>query len=448
MKKILAIDNDNAFLMAVKNTLEYNKFEVETILNPLHTMKILESRDFDCVLLDVAMPGINGLELLKQISENFPMLPVIMVSGESTISIAVDAIHQGAYDFLEKPIETKRLLITIQKAIEKKNWAIEKNILLNEITEKYKMVGGSKALQKVLSDIARFAPTGAKVLITGETGTGKELVARGLHHLSQRNGKRFETLNCASIPSELMESELFGHVRGSFTGAVRDHTGRFEIADGGTLFLDEIGDLDYRLQAKLLRVLQDGEFEKIGSNKTIKVDVRIISATNKNLQQMIRDGQFREDLYHRLKVFEIHIPPLRERKEDIQPLAEYFLSQWAQTYNKKVIRFSPQAIQLLVEYDWPGNVRELKNVVHRIVILANQTSVSARNVLLALELNPETQPTESFSMQLKDVVALAEKEHIVNVLALTGGKLGKAAEILGVERTTLFKKMKKYGIEK
>lgn len=448
MNKVLAIDNDKAFLQAIRETLEYNKYKAETLLNPLQAMELLSKEDFDCVLLDVAMPGMNGLELLEQIAKAHPLLPVIMVSGESTISIAVEAIQQGAYDFLEKPIETKRLLITIQKAIEKKSWSEEKNILLEELSEKYKMIGSSAALKKVMQDIAQFADTDAKILVTGETGTGKELVARALHHNSGRSGKKFETLNCASIPSELMESELFGHVKGSFTGAMRDRAGKFERADGGTLFLDEIGDLDFRLQAKLLRVLQDGAFEKIGSTKTIKVDVRIVSATNKDLLQMIQDGTFREDLYHRIKVFEITLPSLRQRKEDVRPLAEHFLTGFAQTYNKKLIRFSPQALQILQEHDWPGNVRELKNVIHKIAVISNQNTVSAQSVLLALELNPQMQFDESASLLLKDKVTFMEKEHIANVLAMTGGKLNKAAEILGVERTTLFKKMKKYGIEK
>ena len=448
MNRILIIDNDQAFLMALKNTLEYNKYEAVPLLNPLKTMEVLNEKHFDCVLLDVAMPGMNGLDLLRQIAKAHPLLPVIMISGESTISIAVDAIHQGAYDFLEKPIETKRLLLTIRKAIERKNLANEKNVLLQQLSENYTMIGNSPEFRKVLQSIARFADTDLKILITGETGTGKELVARALHHNSKRNGRRFETINCASIPSELMESELFGHSKGSFSGAINDHTGKFEIANGGTLFLDEIGDMDMRLQAKLLRVLEDGQIQKIGSNKTIEVDVRIISATNKDLEKMIEEGKFREDLYHRINMVEIHLPPLRKRKSDIKPLADYFLKKFAQTYNKKLLGFSPQAMQLLHDYDWPGNVRELQNVVHKIAVLCRQSIVPAENVELALGLNTEMQSQLLKSMLLKDRVALTEKEHIVNTLAATGGKLNKTAELLGIERTTLFKKMKKYGIEK
>ncbi len=448
MNRILIIDNDQAFLMALKNTLEYNKYEAVPLLNPLKTMEVLNEKHFDCVLLDVAMPGMNGLDLLQQIAKVHPLLPVIMISGESTISIAVDAIHQGAYDFLEKPIETKRLLLTIRKAIERKNLANEKNVLLQQLSENYTMIGNSSEFRKVLQSIARFSDTDLKILITGETGTGKELVARALHHNSKRNGRRFETINCASIPSELMESELFGHAKGSFSGAINDHTGKFEIANGGTLFLDEIGDMDMRLQAKLLRVLEDGQIQKIGSNKIIEVDVRIISATNKDLGKMIEEGKFREDLYHRINMVEIHLPPLRKRKSDIKPLADYFLKKFAQTYNKKLLGFSPQAMQLLHDYDWPGNVRELQNVVHKIAVLCLQSIVPAENVELALGLNPEMQSQLLKSMLLKDRVALTEKEHIVNTLAVTGGKLNKTAELLGIERTTLFKKMKKYGIEK
>ncbi len=448
MSRILLIDNDIHFLMALKNTLEYNHYQVETVSNPLKTMDVLAAENFDCVLLDVAMPGINGLDLMRQIADKYPLLPVVMISGESSIPIAVEAIHQGAYDFLEKPIETKRLLLTIHKAVEKKTLSYEKNVLLQQISETYSMVGQSPAIQKVFRKISSYADTDLKVLITGETGTGKELVARALHHNSKRNGKRFEVINCASIPSELIESELFGHVKGSFTGAIRDHTGKFEMANGGTLFLDEIGDMDLRMQAKLLRVLEDGRFQKIGGNTLIETDVRIISATNRNLQKMIAEGTFREDLYHRINAVEINIPPLRERKSDVKPLAEFFLKKYARTYNKKLFEFSPQALQLLHEYDWPGNIRELQNIVHKIAVLSTQSIVSAPTVSLALELNPSGEAALSASMLLKDKVALVEKEHIAYVLTISGGKLNKAAELLGIERTTLFKKMKKYGIER
>ncbi len=448
MSRILLIDNDIHFLLALKNTLEYNHYQVETVSNPLKTMDVLAADNFDCVLLDVAMPGINGLDLMRQIADKYPLLPVVMISGESSIPIAVEAIHQGAYDFLEKPIETKRLLLTIHKAVEKKTLSYEKNVLLQQISETYSMVGQSPAIQQVFRKISSYADTDLKVLITGETGTGKELVARALHHNSKRNGKRFEVINCASIPSELIESELFGHVKGSFTGAIRDHTGKFEMANEGTLFLDEIGDMDLRMQAKLLRVLEDGRFQKIGGNTLIETDVRIISATNRNLQKMITEGTFREDLYHRINAVEINIPPLRERKSDVKPLAEFFLKKYARIYNKKLFEFSPQALQLLHEYDWPGNIRELQNIVHKIAVLSTQSIVSAPTVSLALELNPSAESALSASMLLKDKVALVEKEHIAYVLAIAGGKLNKAAELLGIERTTLFKKMKKYGIER
>ena len=448
MSRILLIDNDIHFLLALKNTLEYNHYQVETVSNPLKTMDVLAADNFDCVLLDVAMPGINGLDLMRQIADKYPLLPVVMISGESSIPIAVEAIHQGAYDFLEKPIETKRLLLTIHKAVEKKTLSYEKNVLLQQISETYSMVGQSPAIQQVFRKISSYADTDLKVLITGETGTGKELVARALHHNSKRNGKRFEIINCASIPSELIESELFGHVKGSFTGAIRDHTGKFEMANEGTLFLDEIGDMDLRMQAKLLRVLEDGRFQKIGGNTLIETDVRIISATNRNLQKMITEGTFREDLYHRINAVEINIPPLRERKSDVKPLAEFFLKKYARIYNKKLFEFSPQALQLLHEYDWPGNIRELQNIVHKIAVLSTQSIVSAPTVSLALELNPSAESALSASMLLKDKVTLVEKEHIAYVLAIAGGKLNKAAELLGIERTTLFKKMKKYGIER
>ncbi len=448
MKQILVIDNDNAFLLAIKNTLEYNRYKVETLENPLQTFEYLQNHDFDCVLLDVAMPGMNGLELLEQIYARYPLMPVVMVSGESTISIAVDAIKQGAYDFLEKPIDTKRLLITIEKAIEKKNWSIEKNILLNEISETYEMVGRSRALQQIFDTIMTVAPSGAKVLILGETGTGKELVARAIHHKSQRSGKKFVALNCAAIPETLLESELFGHKKGSFTGAAHDHLGKFQTADGGTLFLDEIGELPLAMQAKLLRVLDNNEIEVIGMPLPKKVDVRIVAATNKNLEELIEKGQFRSDLYHRLKVITIEVPPLRTRQEDIKILSEYFLQKFAQTYNKKITGFTESAMQRLVEYDWPGNVRELKNIVEKISIFTKYERVQASDVFIAMDLDDKTFIQSDQPPLLKEAVDQFERDYILHALIQNEWKIQQTAGVLGLDRTTLFKKMRKHDLNK
>lgn len=448
MKQILVIDNDASFLLAIKNTLEYNRYKVETLENPLKTLDYLQNYDFDCVLLDVAMPGMNGLDLLEQICALHPLLPVVMVSGESTISIAVDAIKQGAYDFLEKPIDTKRLLITIEKAIEKKSWAIERNILLNEISETYEMVGRSRAIQRIFDTILTVAPSEAKVLILGETGTGKELVARAIHHKSPRSGKKFVALNCAAIPETLLESELFGHKKGSFSGAAQDRIGKFQAADGGTLFLDEIGELPLAMQAKLLRVLDNNEIEVIGLPMPQKVDVRILAATNKNLEKLIEKGRFRSDLYHRLNVVTIEVPPLRTRPEDIKILAEYFLQKFSQTYNKKLSGFTESAMQRLLEYDWPGNVRELKNIVEKISIFTKHERIQASDVFIAMDLDDKTFIQSEKTPLLREAVDQFEHDYILRALIQNEWKIQQTAGILGLERTTLFKKMRKYGLNK
>jgi len=448
MKRILVIDNDASFLLAIKNTLEYNHYKVDTLENPLQTMDYLQRHDFDCILLDVAMPGINGMDLLKQIEQAYPLVPVVMVSGESTITIAVEAIKEGAYDFLEKPIDTKRLLITIEKAIEKKSWIIEKNILLEEISETYEMVGHSRAMRRIFDTIDTLAKSEAKVLITGETGTGKELVARALHRKSERSGKKFVAVNCAAIPENLLESELFGHKKGSFTGATQDKMGKFQVADGGTLFLDEVGDLPLAMQAKLLRVLDNNEIEVIGQYEPRKVDVRILSATNKNLEELIEQRRFREDLYHRLKVVTIEIPPLRKRPQDIRILAEYFLQRFSRTYNKRITGFSEAAIQRLLQHDWPGNVRELRNVVEKISIFTKNEKIQASDVHIAMDLEDKSVMLPEKIRPLRQAAENFERDYILRILIQNEWKIQRSAEMLGLERTTLFKKMRKYELTK
>ncbi len=448
MKRILVIDNDVSFLLAVKNTLEYNNYKVTMLENPLKTFEYIEKNDFDCILLDVAMPGINGMDLLMRLGESYPFIPVVMVSGESTITIAMDAIKQGAYDFLEKPIDTKRLLITIEKAIEKKTWTIEKNILLEEISETYEMVGRSRAMLRIFDTIDTLAKSDAKVLILGETGTGKELVARALHRKSGRSGKKFVAVNCAAIPESLLESELFGHKKGSFTGAVKDQLGKFQIADKGTLFLDEIGDLPLSMQAKLLRVLDNDEIETIGNNSPQKVDVRILSATNKNLEELIQDGRFREDLFHRLKVVSIEIPPLRTRPEDIRLLAEYFLHKFSKTYNKHLSGFSEAALQRILQHEWPGNVRELMNVVEKISIFTKNEIVQASDVFIAMDFEDKNIFYPANKMSLREAYDNFERDYILRVLIQNDWKIMQTAQSLGLERTTLFRKMQKYGFKK
>ncbi len=368
---ILAVDDDMDFLKALKRMLENHGFEVHTTIDPFDACKKVSSASYDCILLDVKMPGLDGVELMKKIQNEDPTVPIIFISGQSNIPIAVDAIKKGAYDFVEKPVDPDRLLLMVRHAIEKNAWARERNTLLTALDEKYRMIGESKAMQEVFKKIKIFAQTDAKVLITGETGTGKELVASALHYSGPRAGKPFIKINCAAIPTELLESELFGHKKGAFTGAVEDKIGKFQLSDGGTLFLDEIGDMDFYLQAKLLKVLDSGEFSMLGDNATMVSNCRIIAATNQNLERAIEKQQFRQDLYHRLNVLHIHIPPLRDRKEDIAPLSRYFLQRAAEQYNKRIVDFSERALQILIEQEWPGNIRQLRNVIEKLVIFSS-----------------------------------------------------------------------------
>ncbi len=404
--KILAIDDDENFLEAIKNFLQYKKYDVACVASPFKALDLLKSAEFDCILSDVKMPGMDGLELLQEIQKIHPLTPVIMISGQSTISIAVDAIQQGAYDFIEKTSDSNRILITIEKAIEKKSWSIEKQNLLVEISENYEMISNSSQMQQVFEKIKMVAPTDAKVLILGETGTGKELVARALHHKSKRNGQKFIPVNCASIPETLLESELFGHKKGSFTGATQDRMGKFQSADRGTLFLDEIGDLPLAMQAKLLRVLDTNEIEVIGQEQPKKVNVRILSATNKNLKKMIKEGTFRSDLYHRLNVISIQIPSLNERREDSPLLANYFLRKNAITYNKQLMDFSYQAMDHLKRFNWEGNIRQLKNIIEKISVLTENNTIQTTDVFYALEMEPKTTVVNDIPITLKEEISL------------------------------------------
>ncbi len=368
--KILVVDDDSEFLKAVKRLLKRHEFEVDTTIDPFFAFTKVKTTEYDCVLLDMKMPGMDGLQLMEKIQQEDPIVPIIFISGQSDIPIAVDAMKKGAYDFIEKPIEPERLLMMLRHAIEKNAWTKERNTLLTALDEKHRMIGESPAMQEIFKKIKIFANAEAKVLITGETGTGKELVANALHYGGPRAGKPFIKINCAAIPSELLESELFGHVRGAFTGAVSNKLGKFYLAGDGTLFLDEIGDMDMYLQAKLLKVLDTGEFNMLGGNKTFTARCRVIAATNQNLEELIEKQRFRHDLYHRLNVLHIHIPPLRERKEDIPPIARYLLHRAAEQYNKRIVDFSEKALDMLLDFDWPGNVRQLRNIVEKLAIFA------------------------------------------------------------------------------
>jgi DNA-binding NtrC family response regulator len=372
MANILVIDDEKSIRSTLKDILEHEGFTIEAASNGQEALELFSKNQFDAVLCDIKMPGMDGIEVLEKLQAIANDVPVIMISGHGTIDTAVEAIKKGAFDFIEKPPDLNRLLITIRNAMDKTTLISETRVLKQKLTGKYEMVGESEAMKKVREMIDRVAPTEAKILITGDNGTGKELVARLLHEKSTRAAGPFVEVNCAAIPSELIESELFGHEKGAFTSAVKQRKGKFEHANGGTLFLDEIGDMSLSAQSKVLRALQENRITPVGSDKDIEVNVRIIAATNKNLKEEIQKNNFREDLYHRISVILIHVPSLNERKEDIPLLADYFNNQVCTEYGitKKII--TREAIDELKKINWTGNIREFRNVLERLIILCDK----------------------------------------------------------------------------
>jgi DNA-binding NtrC family response regulator len=372
MAKILIIDDEAPIRRTLKEILGYEKYKVDEAENGTIGIEKLKEDDFDLVLCDIKMPEKDGLEVLQEAME-FTDTPFVMISGHGTIETAVEAIKLGAFDYISKPPDLNRLLVTIRNAMDKSKLVKETKILKKKVSQKYEMVGDSKPIVEIKDMIEKVAPTTARVLILGENGTGKELVAHWIHEKSQRSFAPFIEVNCAAIPSELIESELFGHEKGSFTSAHKQRKGDFELANGGTLFLDEIGDMSLSAQAKVLRALQENKITRVGGEKEIKVDVRIIAATNKDLAKEIQNGNFREDLYHRLSVIPIQVPPLRERKDDIPILSEYFMNDIAAANGRAPIKFEKRALEMLSELPWTGNIRELRNVIERLVILCDST---------------------------------------------------------------------------
>lgn len=373
MSKILVIDDQKSIRNTLKEILEYEKNEVVLAENGPEGLELFDNEKFDIVLCDIKMPDMDGIEVLQKLMEKSGDTPVIMISGHGNIDTAVDAIKKGAYDFIEKPLDLNRLLVTIRNAIERKDLVTETKVLRRKVSKTGEMIGESPAIMAVKEMIEKVAPTDARVLITGSNGTGKELVARWLHEKSNRSDQPFVEVNCAAIPSELIESELFGHEKGAFTSAIKQRKGKFEQAHGGTIFLDEIGDMSLAAQAKVLRALQESVISRVGSDKDIKVDVRVLAATNKNLQEEIKAGAFREDLYHRLSVIVVHVPPLSDRKEDIPLLTEHFSAQISEELGMAKREFDESAIKALQELSWTGNIREFRNVIERLIILCNST---------------------------------------------------------------------------
>jgi len=440
LRKILVIDDEQNIRKMLIRVLSPEGFIVKEADNGLEALKRLQEESYSLVLLDLKMPGLNGIETLKKIRENDLNLPVIMMSAYGSIPEAVEAMKLGALDYLIKPFDIEELKIIIKRAIKQYELEVE-NIYYREEEEKRfnfdEIIGKSRSINKVLEMVKNVSPTTATVLITGESGTGKELIARAIHKNSLRKNSPFVVVNCVAFSPNLLESELFGHEKGSFTGAIARRIGRFEMANGGTIFLDEIGEMDLTIQTKLLRVLQEKEFERVGSSRTIKVDVRILSATNKDLKKEIEERKFREDLFYRLNVFNVDVPPLRERKEDIPLIVEYLIGKYNKILNKKVKKVSAKAMELLLDYNYSGNIRELENIIERSMIMARDEIIDEKYFNF---INKETYIEKKGT--LKDV----EKELIIKYLIQNKGNRTKTAEILGISRRSLQNKIKEYQI--
>jgi two-component system, NtrC family, nitrogen regulation response regulator NtrX len=372
MAKILVIDDEKAIRRSLKDILEFEKHTVEEAEDGEAGLKLAMAKEFDLIISDIKMPKIDGIEFLSKIMDHGTSAAVVMMSGHGTIETAVEAVKKGAYDFIPKPIDLNRLLVTVRNAMDKTTLVAETKALKKKVSKNYEMIGQSKSLDAIKIMIEKVAPTDARVLITGNNGSGKELVARKIHDVSQRSQAPIIEVNCAAIPSELIESELFGHEKGAFTSAIAQRKGKFELAEGGTLFLDEIGDMSLSAQAKVLRALQENKITRVGGDKEIKVNVRVIAATNKDLRKEIAEGNFREDLYHRLSVIVIHVPSLNERKDDIPMLAQHFLENICGDYGMPIKAITDKAVKALQDYDWTGNIRELRNVVERLIILSGK----------------------------------------------------------------------------
>lgn len=441
---ILIVDDEEGIRESLSGILEDEGYGILTADSGEEAVRILREASPDLIFLDIWLTGMDGIKTLQEIKAMKPEVPVIMISGHGSIELAVKATQTGAYDFLEKPLSLERVLLVSKRAIEKRTLERENITLKEDLTRKWKLVGESQKIRDLRQQVEMAARSNSRVLIFGESGTGKEVAARLLHEKSPRAGKPFIEVNCAAIPQELIESELFGHEKGSFTGAFEKKNGKFELADGGTLFLDEIGDMSLQTQAKVLRVIETQEFQRVGGNKNINVDVRIIAATNKDLKEEVKKSSFREDLFFRLNVIPLFIPPLRERKEDIPILVEYFLDSLAAEYGKPPRKILPEALKYLQSYDWPGNVRELKNVIERLVIMTPSNIIDAKNLFIHVE----HEESDYFQYKtLKDARDAFEKDYIAKKLEENNWNISRTAEILDVERSNLHRKIKTYEIK-
>lgn len=449
MARILVVDDEEGIRRTLRQLLEYEGHEVRTAAGGGETLGLYPAFQPDLTFLDVKMERIDGLEVLARLRERDPGAVIVMISGHGTIETAVEATRRGAYDFLEKPLDTDRILLTIRNALQHRGLERENARLRGEIESHYEIVGKSFVIRSLLDRLEKVGPTDARVLITGENGTGKELVARALHRLSTRADAPFVEVNCAAIPAELIESELFGHVKGSFTGAHADRTGKFEQANGGTLFLDEVGDTSLAAQSKALRALQEGMITRVGGERPIRVNVRVIAATNKDLGREIELGRFREDLFFRLNVVPVHVPPLRERREDIPMLVHHFLGQAVEDQRLPPRSFAPQAIERLIRMEWPGNVRELRNTVERLIILARDPEVSVGDVerLVGMPTSSAGFPGELLTMStFGEFKQRAERSYILAQLRQHDWNVSETARAIAMPRSNLYKKIEKHGL--
>ncbi|MBW1739817.1 MAG: sigma-54-dependent Fis family transcriptional regulator [Deltaproteobacteria bacterium] len=445
---ILIVDDETTILQSLSGILSDEGFDTLTASNGYEALKIIEGESPDLVLLDIWMPGMDGIETLQEIKRTNPFIPVVIISGHGTIETAVKATKLGAYDFVEKPLSIEKVIVTINNALNFRRLEEENRFLRKKTLEKHSITGNSPPIQALKKQISIAAPTDAWILITGENGTGKELVARTIHQMSDRADKPLIDVNCAAIPDELIESELFGHEKGAFTGATKRKRGKFEVANGGTIFLDEIGDMSLKTQAKILRILQEQKFERVGGTRTLTVDVRVVAASNKDLEKEIEKGTFREDLYYRLNVIPIEVPPLRNRIEDIPLLIEIFLKEFSEERHCHPKTMTPKAIEHLKAYRWPGNVREIKNLVERLAIMTESEVIDVKDLPPSYRCQKSTTLDLDFMNlnSLKEAKKQFEKAYIFKKLSENDNNISQTADSIGIERSHLHKKIKSYGL--
>jgi len=446
-RRLLVVADEPGIRQSLSGALEDDGYSVEAVENGEACLEALGRAEFELVLLDIWLPGMDGMEVLSRVQEiPFAERPlVVMISGHANIEGAVKATKLGAFDFLEKPLSLEKISVAVKNALDHRRLALENRSFRADRDSRYRIIGGSVSMKALRQQLALMAGTNGRVLIYGESGTGKELVAHAIHAQSPRVNEPFVEVNCAAIPEELIESELFGHIKGSFTGAVEDKTGKFQKADSGTLFLDEVGDMSLRTQAKVLRALEEQRFEPVGAAQSAQVDVRVVAATNKHLEEEIERGNFREDLFYRLNVIPFFVPPLRDRREDIPLLADHFLREFTTAYGRRPKELTAEAYRALTDHHWPGNVRELKNLIERIVILNPQVRVDARHIPLTPPRRSSDGSQGRFG-SLQEVREAVEREYILKKLEEANGNVTRTAELLGLERSNLYRKMKTLGI--